>query len=193
MSPLTRRNVLRSTGVGTAVSLAGCSSLTAEFTASETPTSTPKEPPDPDYVRPCDERISGQFTPGHESHIDVGPLTFALVLNYMPTFDDFTPGGTSVKARVVVQPEAVVTLVVPEREREDVALNYNWNDRYRNGDPLEDAQRSVRFAACGSDSPRQYNGGVVVTGPRCVVLEVWVQGENAPREVRPPVGTECER
>lgn len=189
---LTRREVLRSTGLGAAVSLAGCSGLAGDFTATETPGPTPQDVSEPDYVRPCDERIYGSFTPDHDSHVDVGPLTFGLVLNYMPTFDRFTDGGTSVKARVVIDPGAVVTLVVPEAAREHVGLNYNWNDWYDDGDPLDTTQRAVRFEACGSGTRRQYNGGVVVTGPRCVTLDVWAEGENAPREAILPVGTECE-
>lgn len=191
----TRREVLRIAGIGIAISLTGCRGLSIDSPSTDTPppTETPEAASNPDYVRPCDERIWGSFDPDHDDHINVGPLTFALVRTYMPTFDNFAPEGTSVKARIAIEPGIVVTLVVPEAQREHVALDYNWNNWYTNGDPLDTAQRSVRFEACGSDSLRQYNGGIVVTDPRCATVEVWVEGENVPRQAALPVGTECKQ
>lgn len=189
MSRRSRREILHGAGLGAAVALAGCGGLAGDATAPETEVTAPESVSSPDYVRPCDERISGPFELD-ESDVVVWPLTFANVLKYMPE-EEITQGGESVKARVVVDPGTVVTLAVPEADGEHVALDYNWNDWYGDGAPLDDAQRSVRFEASGSEKPRQYNGGVVVTGPRCVTLDVWVEGEDAPREAVLPVGTEC--
>lgn len=188
MDTPSRREILHSVGLGGVALLAGCNSLSDEAPPSANPATDVVS--NPDYVRPCTERITGPFEPG-DSDVAVGPLTFANVLKHMPA-KDITPGGESVKARVVIDPGTVVTLVVPEAERGHVALDYNWNDWYSDGTPLENAQRAVRFEACGSDEPRQYNGGIVVTDPRCVTLHVWVRGENAPRNAVLPVGGRCE-
>jgi hypothetical protein len=175
-----RREVLRGAGLGTVAVLSGCSGLTGQFTSPDRATSTPKSQ-SPASV-PCSEQIWGEFDPDHADHITIGPLTFARVRRRLPTVD-IESGGETVKARVVIDPGTVVTLVVPEADREHVALDYGANTEFR-GQP-------VRFEACGSDTPRQYNGGIFVTDPRCVTLGVFVEGENTPRKAVLPVGTTC--
>lgn len=195
MTTLTRRALLCSTGLGVAVSLTGCNGLPTAGTPTESPQmTTPTSESNPDYVRPCDERVwGGPFDRNNEDYLNIGPVTLAKVDN-LPLFDASEPssGGTSVKVLIVIDPGSVVTLVVPQAQRENVALDYNWHNWYGAGDPLHTAQWAVRFEACGSETPRQYNGGIIVTGPRCVTLDVWVDDANNPRKAMLPFGTECE-
>ncbi|WP_248908419.1 hypothetical protein [Halocatena marina] len=190
MIGLTRREVLRGGALASTAVLAGCndSMNTASITDSSDAMSERRAL---DYIRPCSAQITEQFNPDDDAHIDIGPLTFANVLDYLPTID-VASGGKSVKARLIIDPGTGVTLTVPEAEREHVALDYNQTNWYTNGTPLDTAQQTVRFEACESDTPRQYNGGIVVTSSRCVTLEVGIDGETSPRKAVLPVGTKCE-
>lgn len=183
MESLSRRAVLRWMGLGTAVVLAGCGSLPSPFTSSPPPET-------PDYVRPCSERLSGSFVPD-DADIVVGPVTFATTRSLLRTAS-VNPNGMRASLPLAIAPGPAVTLVVPEADREHVALNYNPQTRYTVGAPLETAQQSVRFAACGAETPRQYNGGIIVAGARCVTLDVWIDGKDTPRKALLPFGTSCD-
>jgi hypothetical protein len=149
------------------------------------------------FVRTCETNVYGTLDPrGWQEHsIIAGPLGFWSADDYAgQPASLFTPvPGSSdrfqgLKLLVLVRPDAVATVIVPESERHEVALLYDpaaWNDRneYR----IEDGESAVTFEACkkgetiGTGSPlnemTQFNGGSLVAGVRCVPLDVLVRGQ----------------
>jgi hypothetical protein len=101
-----------------------------------------------------------------------------------PGGEQYWSGG---KLLAVVQNGATVTVAVPTWERQWVSLLYdpssfNQTDWYR----VRDGQYAVTFQGCGGiDSPwpgneTQFNGGMIVAGTRCVVLDVYSGGSDPP-------------
>jgi hypothetical protein len=149
------------------------------------------------FVRTCETNVYGTLNPRRwrKHSIVAGPLAFWYAREYAEApASFFRPArGSSdryegLKLLVLIRPDAVATVIVPESERHDVALLYNpaaWNDRneYR----IEDGDSAVRFEACkkgetiGTGSPlnemTQFNGGFLVAGVRCVPLDVLVRGQ----------------
>jgi hypothetical protein len=96
----------------------------------------------------------------------------------------------------VVAGDGVVTVIVPLWERPYVSLLYNPNtsnqtDWYR----VEDGQAAVTFQGCPPnvipwpEKETQFNGGFVVAGTRCVVLDV--QWSDQVRTMRFSWGAPC--
>jgi hypothetical protein len=64
---------------------------------------------------------------------------------------------------------------------------------------LRDAHRIVTFIACPRGKPSGssadghpvtfWSGGVLAASPRCVPLEVWIDGQREPRHVVVHLGT----
>lgn len=96
---------------------------------------------------------------------------------------DFAPledgGFVSVKALVVVDRGAEVTLMIPSvTERAHVALLYDPSSfKDFNSYQLSDGEAVVIFQACPEgdgqfSGPTQFNGGFIVDGPQCATLDV---------------------
>jgi hypothetical protein len=179
----------------TAMTLAGCNQ--GSGSASKTPTETPPEasgsmsqPPlvsEPDVVVGCDDQIytGSRFTPDTNDIVG-GPLAFVGIRNYAPTWEfASTPDG--IKVPISLERGTIVTLVVPETERNHVALAYGPIGLHSVS--VADAYRSVRFEACDGQRT-EWSGGFIVTDPRCVTLDVWVDHENHPRTIALPFGVE---
>jgi hypothetical protein len=190
---MNRRAFLLGTA-GTAMTLAGCNrgGGSARKTPIETLTeaagsmSQPALVSEPDAGVGCDDQIytEGSFTPD-TNDIVVGPLAFVGILNHAPTWEfASTPDG--IKVPISLERDTVVTLVVPETERDHVALAYGPIGLHSVS--VADAYRSVRFEAC--DGQRTgWSGGFIVADPRCVTLHVWVENEKRPHTVVIPFGT----
>lgn len=178
---MNRRGVLAAlAGAGTVFAIGGYNQLTGS------PGKT-SGPPTLD----CAEKVISRstFVPTANDLV-VGPLAFAHILAHAPTWEfgaDAGPEG--IKARIVLAPGAVVTLVVPDPDRDHVALAYG--PRSLDTGSVADAYHAVRFEACDAQQT-QWAGGLIVTDPRCVTLEVWINDEEQPRAVTIPVGvTHC--
>jgi hypothetical protein len=90
------------------------------------------------------------------------------------------------------------TLRVSPAQREHAALLYRHQTQRANRVP--DGDQAVTFKSCPADTPA-FTGGTVgpitgwageliVTGPRCVRLELLVDGERRP-DIRLPLGRRC--
>jgi hypothetical protein len=149
-------------------------------------------------VRTCEMSVYGTLdAPAWEKHsIIAGPLVFYYADQYaeqpasifapVPAQNGHYAGQ---KLLLLVRRGAVATVIVPESQRRYAALLYNpadFNDsnEYR----IEDGESAVTFKACkkGEASPvggplnamTQFNGGFIVAGARCLLLEVLVRGEQ---------------
>jgi hypothetical protein len=190
---MNRRAFLLGTA-GTALILAGCSQIggsSNETPATPAETAEPMSRPalvaEPDSVVGCADQIypaSGDFT-RETSDIVVGPLAFPVILQYAPTWA-FKSHPDGIKARIVLERATVVTLVVPEPDRDHVGLAYGPIGL--DSVSVADAYRSVRFEACDGQRT-QWSGELIVTASRCVTLDVWIDHEPRPRTVDIPVGT----
>jgi hypothetical protein len=150
------------------------------------------------FVRTCATNVYGKLGPrGWRRHsIIAGPLAFWYADEYATARASMfapAPGSSDryrgLKLLVLVRPDAVATVIVPESERGAAALLYNpanWN--HPKGYRIEDGDSAVTFEACkkgetiGTSSPlnemTQFNGAFLVAGVRCVPLEVFVQGRQ---------------
>jgi hypothetical protein len=176
------------------------------------PSSTPARPAAPAGVDPakwlerrCDSGVYGDLGAGWRALGTVaGPLVFHLATASGPrvpagAFQPADGGLLPRKLLVVVDWGSAVTVSVPPGERRDVSLSYDpagWDE------PAPDpgaGQQAVTFRACASradepfgttqpyDTGTQFNGGLLVTGPRCVALDVRPDG-RPPRRVVLSIG-----
>jgi hypothetical protein len=179
---------------------AACTFGKSEENATSAPsaTSTATAAPQRAFVRTCEMSVYGTLdAPAWEKHsIIAGPLVFYYADQYaeqpasifapVPAQSGHYAGQ---KLLVLVRRGAVATVIVPESQRRYAALLYNpadFNDsnEYR----IEDGESAVTFKACkkGEASPvggplnamTQFNGGFIVAGARCLLLEVLVRGEQ---------------
>jgi hypothetical protein len=179
---------------------AGCSLGEGETTATSAPsaTTTATVPTQRAFVRTCEASVYGTLDdPTWRKHsVIAGPLVFYSADQYaeqpaslfapVPAQNGHYAGQ---KLLVFVRRGAVATVIVPESQRRYAALLYNpadFNDsnEYR----IEDGESAVTFKACkkGEASPvggplnamTQFNGGFIVAGARCLLLEVLVRGEQ---------------
>jgi hypothetical protein len=95
------------------------------------------------------------------------------------------PSGRAwpLKVLVVVEPRAVVTVTIGARSRRFAALGYNALRHRGESVPLSAGSTSVRFEACPRPNmPEPWNRGTqfpgyfLVSGGRCVGVEVRVEG-----------------
>ena len=87
------------------------------------------------------------------------------------------------KTLAVVNRGAEVMVAVPPALRTHMALLYDPSSFRDDGlYSLSDGEPSVTFHACGngegSPGPTQFNGGLIVDGPRCVSLDITVAGRE---------------
>ena len=103
-----------------------------------------------------------------------------------------------VKLPVALRAGHRATLRVSPAQRRHAALTFT--DRTRGARRVAEADQTVVFEPCAADAPA-FSGGVVgpitgwagamlVSGPRCVRLQLWVDGERS-RDIRLPLGRRC--
>jgi hypothetical protein len=90
------------------------------------------------------------------------------------------------KVLIVLRRGSTATISVPRPERARVALLYASDQEAAPRYALADGEVSVTLTACG-DSDTQFNGGMIVAGPRCVELDVRAAPRT--RRVWIPFGT----
>ena len=183
--------------------LAGCStagpvstsSLPPAAISSPSPSSASSTSSPTNLVRTCESGVYGDLSRfWRRSGMRVGPLVFVGVPRPHEDRSDFAPrhgGYQSQKVLVLIEQGAVVTVVIPPSARKHVALLYDpaaFSDQPNLR--LSDGESAVTFMACPKGQapvgpphgPTQFNGGLIVAGPRCVPVDVAV-GEASPRRV----------
>lgn len=158
-------------------------------------------PPNAEIVRRCGSAQGGRLDPDwRRDAVTVGLISFYAFEPFPMSGRPFQPVRPGYyrpfKVLALVKTGAVVTVVVPESERQYVSLVYDQKVRPavpRTGMRVRDGHYSVVFRACrGVDQENtQFGGGFVVAGPRCSRLEVSVAGEDGSRDVRLPFGRSC--
>jgi hypothetical protein len=122
-----------------------------------------------------------------------GPLALLGVAQYRRVpIRSFAPRAgryPSWKVLVVVERGRPVTLTVSLFDRQPVRLLYDeavWrnDNRYR----LSEGHLAVTFEPCEDRLFSQFNGSFLMRGPRCVQLEVWLEGERQARPLQVPFG-----
>lgn len=153
-------------------------------------------------VRGCGTDVMGPHTPDARD-IRVGPVVFVAAREYAdqppevfaPVTEDGYRRGN--KLLVIVDEDTRVLLVVPPEARETVALGYGtWRVHHLTeaDSPFTVAQGepAVIFQEC---RPRpggtQFDGGLLVAGPQCVPLDVYVEGASLPERVTIGFGVDC--
>jgi hypothetical protein len=94
------------------------------------------------------------------------------------TFESHHDRYRAIKVLAVLRGLHDVVVTVPLPQRESVFLLYDPAARgNRYGFRLSEADAQVRFEACANAEP-QYVGGLLMTEPACVSLDVHVEGEG---------------
>jgi hypothetical protein len=152
----------------------------------------------PAAVRDCDSSIYGEFPEGWEQRtVWAGPLGLVGATSGTPPRpmrgnpDYFEP----IKFVLVLENTHVATIRVAAGDRPHVALLYARRGglgEFRSA-RVVDGLPAVRFEACPPSEVlhTQFNGGLVVDGPRCAELEVHVRGRPGPYPLRVPFGRAC--
>jgi hypothetical protein len=145
--------------------------------------------PDP-YVRTCATRQFGDLGQNWQQRAVVaGHVAFlgASDGRWRPP----GPGAWPLKVLVVVDANAAPTVTIAERSRAHAALGYNNVRHNGTGVTLDRGTQSVRFEACRPATSRepwnrgtQFGGYVLVSGRRCVYIEVATQGKIIRRALR---------
>jgi hypothetical protein len=184
---MNRRTFLLGTA-GTALFLAGCNQSGGSTETTGTPAQTATHPPtgtaettthpalvsNPDAVRTCETSdVRGTRVDWNKLPVVTGPIAFSAFPQ-----EDATGRAYPYKTAILVKPNTAVTVVVPETEREHIALSYAPD---RNPRTLEQGQRSVRFEAC-ADRVTIFIGATFAE-INCVRLQIWVDTEDTPRTV----------
>jgi hypothetical protein len=177
----------------------------APRSAVEEQTTTALRAPPAPVVRGCDRHHSGVGFGGIgrealRQSLRVGPIALgALGTVKLSQFPERRVGQQRfypLESIAVVNAGSVVTVAVPESQRGFAALIYDQDKfrpdgRYR----VNDLDFVVRFEACRD--PRfnhgisQFDGGVVVAGPRCFTLDFYIAGRRAKVSRRVPANGPC--
>jgi hypothetical protein len=182
--------------------VAACSSGGQGPRPSLEPSSSPSGSPTPEgasspgpgvFVRTCDMSVYGELGRGwreDENTVVVGPLAFLYPGGYADapkrSFDRRGAGYPSQKVLIVVEQGAAVTVAIASRATEVASLLYDPEAFEQSGvSAVSDGARAVTFIACPKgtaaigppNAATQFNGGFIVSGPRCVPIEVRV-GDN---------------
>jgi hypothetical protein len=149
------------------------------------------EEPEP-YVRACGTSVYGDLGRGwRERALVAGHVAFVGMKQGYVRYRPGGPGAWPVKVLVVVDPNAAPTVTIAARSRAYAALGYNGIRHDGNGVPLAEGTTSVRFQACRAVRSRepwnrgtQFAGYFLVSGRRCVHVEVATQGRILRRALR---------
>ena len=137
-------------------------------------------------ARGCRTAVYGQLARGWRSSpltVRAGAVSFLYGRSYRKLPARELRGSGSGLARryqgqkvlAVVDRGAIATVVVPQRERGQVSLQYQSSipdPPYR----ISQGTTAVKFEAC-SHASTQFNGGLIVAGPRCVQIDVRQNGQ----------------
>jgi hypothetical protein len=152
----------------------------------------------PAAVRDCDSSVYGEFGAGWERRtLWAGPLGLVgATSGNAPEPMRGRPGYFGpIKFVLVLENPEIATLRVASDDRPHVALLYARRGGLGEWGParVADGLPAVRFEACPPSEVRhtQFNGGLVVDGPRCAQLEVRVRGREEPYALRVPFGRSC--
>jgi hypothetical protein len=138
-------------------------------------------------VRTCSASAFGDLGRGWQKRAVVaGPLAFVGVR------DGVSTSRRPHKILVVVEPNRVATVTLAVRSRAYAALGYNRISHTGSGPiPLARGTQSVRFEACGVVMSRplwnrgtQFPGYFLVSGRRCVQVEITAGGKTLRRTLR---------
>ena len=146
------------------------------------------EEPEP-YVRKCATSQFGDLGAGwQERAVVAGHVAF---LGATPRWRPGGPGAWPVKVVVVVDANAAPTVTIAARSRGYASLGYNNVRHNGRGVTLDLGTQSVRFEACHAVMSRepwnrgtQFGGYFLVTGRRCVYIDVATQGKIIRRALR---------
>jgi hypothetical protein len=172
--------------------LAACTSSSEDLAGAPTPSVT--GPPAP-FVRTCDSSVFGELGRDFEDgSVVAGPVVFVGIEGYERLGDRWfrvrEGRAPAIKVLLVVRGKDPVTISiagdVPASLAYDPAM---W--RSSNVVPLSAGDAAVTFEPCGGGPQRtQFNGAFLVSGPRCVPVEVAIpSGETLRAEL--PFGTSC--
>lgn len=141
------------------------------------------------FIRGCDSQVYGSdvnVNPGDR----LGPLVLFLLSELAPQLDRefLAPSGDGElgiqKYVTQLEGDEAVWLSIAADDRAHASLIYDsarWGGNQDNRLPIEAGDAVVRFDACDNPSGHsQYNGGILVHGPRCITLEVWADGDAKP-------------
>lgn len=140
--------------------------------------------PEP-YVRTCGSSVFGDLGKGwQDSAIVAGHVSFVGLKNGYQRWRPGGSGGWPLKVLVVADPNAAPTVTIAERSRGHASLGYNDIRHNGRGVALDRGTQSVRFEACRPSAARepwnrgtQFAGYFLVSGRRCVHIEVATQGK----------------
>jgi hypothetical protein len=146
------------------------------------------------YVRTCATSQFGDLVRGwQERAVVAGHVAFVGIRgSYRPMRTDrFGPGrAMPLKVLVVVDPNAAPTVTIAARSRAYAALGYNAIRHNGMGVPLADGTESVQYKACRAVPSRepwnrgtQFGGYFLVSGARCVHVDVATQGKVLRRKL----------
>lgn len=132
-----------------------------------------------------------------------GPFALVTVAGDMPRLSraSYRPRAgrlAGVKLPVGLRPGHRATLRVTPAQRGHAALLYR--NQTRDASRVRDGDQAVAFEPCPTDAPAfiggtvgpitGWAGALIVTGPRCIRLEVRVDGDRRP-DIRLPLGRRC--
>lgn len=150
------------------------------------------------FQRTCDSSVYGTLTKNWRSTaVTAGPISWPYLRRSRDIPSDAFRAHhgrhPAMKVLALVRHGAVVEVAVPPREQRQVELLYDGSAfRDSGGYRMGDGEPAVTFHGCAQGQPAmgpgptQFNGGFILSGARCVTLEVsW--GSNS-RRVRIPFG-----
>jgi hypothetical protein len=146
-------------------------------------------------VRDCGTRAYGDLGRGwQERAVVAGPLAFAGLRDGYAAAGS-PPAGTAwpQKVLVVVEPASVATVTIARRSQRYAALGYHGlRHEGTKPVPLSAGTTSIRFEACPKPNPgaavwsrgTQFPGYFLVSGRRCVSVEIAARGKVFRRTLR---------
>ena len=150
------------------------------------------EPEPAPHVRACATSQFGDLGRGwQERAVVAGHIAFVGMKTGYRTVPTIRAGmANPLKVLVVVDPNAGPTVTIAPRSRAYATLGYNGIRHNGTGVPLADGTTSVRFRACGRERSRepwnrgtQFGGYFLVTGRRCVHVDVATEGRVLRRQL----------
>ena len=147
------------------------------------------------FIRVCGTDVYGTLAEGWRDDAFVaGDLALVGLLGMADPFfsEGFEPRDGQYlgqKVLAVIEPGAVVTVVVPEAERQHLSLLYNPSNWTNNNlYSLSDGDGATTFVACTQERETQFNGAFIVAGARCAALDLYIGERLEPIRVTASFG-----